>query len=84
MLTKVQIEAQALEFVAHGEAPLWGRGFVNGATWANEQNAQEIAELVDALRELYDNQDGAPGWENAIQKAALAVKIEELLSKYEK
>ena len=46
MLTEKEIQTKALELVAMGEAPLWGGGFVNGATWANETISAQIAELL--------------------------------------
>lgn len=55
MLTEDQISQKALEFArATGTANIdfATYHFQHGAAWANEQNAQEIAELVDALREL--------------------------------
>ena len=67
-----------------GDTPLFISGFVAGATWANEQNAQEIAELVEALRESalqikylqYKFQETGSG--NAVLANILA-----LLKKYE-
>lgn len=50
MLTKKQIQDRALAEASVGEAPLCGGGFVEGATWANDQNAAEI----DALKEARD------------------------------
>ncbi|GAB4486596.1 MAG: hypothetical protein OHK0019_00530 [Saprospiraceae bacterium] len=65
--------------------------FQHGAHWANEQNSveiaakdAEIAEVLGALRDLYDEQNGAPliereqHWQTAYDKAG------ELLKKYGK
>jgi len=58
MLTKEKIETKALKEVAGGEAPLWGGGFVEGATWATEQAAIEITDLYKSVGQLKFRVDG--------------------------
>lgn len=97
MLTREQIIEMAethkrskwsqVEFSADDAA----RSFELGATWANEQNAAEIArleaekaEIMGALRLLFDEQNDAPlekrreQWEYAYKIAGV------ILKKYEK
>ena len=84
MLTKQAITKEANRMLKEGDAPLFVGGWTEGATWANEQNAQEIAELVEALRESalqikylqYKFQETGSG--NAVLANILA-----LLKKYE-
>lgn len=69
-------------------------GFVRGATWANEQNAAEIArlraavnDLCIALRDLHDEQNDAPlerrrhQWEAAMENAIETLKLYERIFK---
>ena len=53
MLTKERIEAKGRALLSAGDAPLFVGGFMEGATWANAKNAQEIAELVNLLRKAH-------------------------------
>lgn len=49
MLTKERIEAKGLALLSAGDAPLFVGGFMEGATWANAKNAQEIDEFIRNL-----------------------------------
>lgn len=72
MLTKEKIT----DFAIHFESETGRNGFIAGATWANNENAEEITELVTALREL-----------NAIIYSNFGVKhpaVTQLIKKYEK
>lgn len=52
MLTQQQIENEAASLYKYSNyAYEQQAAFEEGAEWANEQNAAEIAELVEALRE---------------------------------
>ncbi len=65
-----------------GDAPLFVGGWTEGATWANEQNAQEIAELVEALQLVTDQFSKLEKIYSRDRK--IIGKCRELLSKYEK
>ena len=54
MLTEEEIREESIICENSGEAPLWCSGFREGARWANEQNAVEIAELKDKIADLED------------------------------
>lgn len=85
MLTQQQIENEAASLYKYSNyAYEQQAAFEEGAEWANEQNAAEIAELVEALRESalqikylqYKFQETGSG--NAVLANILA-----LLKKYE-
>lgn len=54
MLTEQQIKHRAHEHAPENMPTQQAirQGYIQGATWANAKNAKEIAELVEALREL--------------------------------
>ena len=62
MLTKERIEAKGRALLSAGDAPLFVGGFIEGATWANAKNAQEIAELKDNIRNLNITIENAAEW----------------------
>lgn len=49
-----KIKAHASKLLLQGDAPLFVGGFIEGAAWANEQNATEIARLEAEKAELLD------------------------------
>lgn len=87
-------------WVKDGQAPLWGGGFAEGATWANEQNAAELAALRAENAKLIevskivsqDAKDFQRKYDAALQLAQeykeqsdkQKTQIAELLKKYEK
>lgn len=53
MLTEKQIFHRAKQYADENTQTMYTRDdFQAGATWANEQNAQEIAELVAVLKDV--------------------------------
>lgn len=82
MLTEKQIRDEA--FSIYPNSNIRSGGFIDGATWANEQNAaeiaqkdREIAELVGILRDVSEAlTNGFPKFANS--------KIKRTLEKYEK
>lgn len=50
MLTKEEIQKRAQQLKEQGDAPLFVGGWIEGATWANEQNAGRIAEIEVKLK----------------------------------
>jgi len=77
MLTERQIHHASGKYARENhEGELTRDDFRAGATWANEQNADEIAELVAALKRL-----------NGVCRDNFGIgdpQVSELLKKYEK
>ena len=77
MLTKERIEAKGRALLSAGDAPLFVGGFIEGATWANAKNAQEIAELKDNIRNLNITIENAAEWSEK-QAAEIAELVDAL------
>lgn len=78
MLTEQQIFQFATSFRATHETA-FVTGVQYGVKWANEQNAAEIAELVDALREILKASRFLPSNFTDVE-----AKARQILEKYEK
>lgn len=80
MLTEEQIKAGAND-AYNGQASSIATShkiaWTLGATWANEQNAQEIAELVEALRlcvfSMGEREGNVLGWQRKPWKHAVEI-----------